>query len=786
MPELQNSFISLSLDPQTGTFSILPADAAQPKLLNARLGVRYRQRGQRFTALSGEWANCRASARTVEPGVHGELEKLTLLIPGEEVDFEVTFGLLRSSPLLLWKVRLFNHSGTPLTVERIDMLQVIPGQGGSQVEFGQASRPAQMGFFYNGWQSWSPAGWVAGDGKMPHTHLGALQEPMIYNSGTPKPGRRGHFSSDFFAVVGDRLARTGFVLGFLSQKQQFGSIQADFERTLRLQLWANCDTVQVNDQSALETDWAVYSPVRLDQSDPLDHYLQAVARENQVQVPAESPVGWCSWYYFYTHITEPIIEANLNSIVAGQERLPVQLVQIDDGFESQVGDWFTFTPDFPNGVKPLAEKIKAEGLIPGLWLAPFIVHTKSKLMHEHPDWILRDAKGKPANSGYVWGVLGTALDLTVPEALDYACAVIRTAAKEWGYPYLKLDFLYAAALPGRYHDPTKTRAQVLRQGMEALRGAMGPEVTLLGCGAPLGSCLGLVEAMRIGPDVSGDWTPTFNGIQILIKNEPSFPCARNSIRDILTRANLHGNWWVNDPDCLLIRPDSHLTFEEVKTLCTAIGMTGGSMLLSDDLPKLSAQRMRLAEALLPVIGARAQVLDWFDAEMPAKLRLDLANQTGEWHLLARFNWQESPADLTISPAEFGLPAGEYWVHDFWQESTTRLPAGQSYIAKAIPAHGCVLCAFRPVRSGPQYLGGTLHYSLGKEVSEWSATATELNFTLNLPRTAEGKVSVAIPWQEVIVTCDENLVEFTRTDAGVIEFPVRMSDQARIKICQAKA
>ena len=121
--------------------------------------------------------------------------------------------------------------------------------------------------------------------------------------------------------------------------------------------------------------------------------------------------------------------------------------------------------------------------------------------------------------------------------------------------------------------------------MEAIRAAVGAEVTLLGCGAPFGGMLGLVEAMRIGADVSGDWQPTFNGIRLFIKNEPAFPCARNSIRNILTRANLHGHWWINDPDCLLIRPDTHLSLAEVQSLTSAISLTGGSLLVSDDLPK---------------------------------------------------------------------------------------------------------------------------------------------------------------------------------------------------------
>ena len=87
----------------------------------------------------------------------------------------------------------------------------------------------------------------------------------------------------------------------------------------------------------------MFNPILLDHRDPLDKYLEAVARENNVRVPAESPVGWCSWYHFYTHLSEKDVRSNLQTILEQQETLPIQLVQIDDGFESQIGDWFTFT-----------------------------------------------------------------------------------------------------------------------------------------------------------------------------------------------------------------------------------------------------------------------------------------------------------------------------------------------------------------------------------------------------------------------------------------------------------
>jgi 7-keto-8-aminopelargonate synthetase-like enzyme len=94
---------------------------------------------------------------------------------------------------------------------------------------------------------------------------------------------------------------------------------------------------------------------------------------------------------------------------------------------------------------------------------------------------------------------------------------------------------------------------------------------------------------------------------------------------------------VNDPDCLLVRPDSRLSLDEVRTLATAIGMTGGSVMLSDKMAALPEERNEIAAALLPPMQADVQVLDWLDAETPQKLRLDLQGAAGSWQVLAYFN-----------------------------------------------------------------------------------------------------------------------------------------------------
>jgi len=166
--------------------------------------VHYRQNGRVFLGLAGSWqGHQKLISADSKYGTwrHGDSD----LCPPEDaggVSYELTFGIVQEIPLVVWKLKLFNHGASPIQVERVDLLVVDPALEGSRIVFPGAKKPAEMGFFHNGWQSWSPVGWVAGDGKMPRTRLGGMQAPMIYNTGTPRPGGRGHFSSDFFFCSG--------------------------------------------------------------------------------------------------------------------------------------------------------------------------------------------------------------------------------------------------------------------------------------------------------------------------------------------------------------------------------------------------------------------------------------------------------------------------------------------------------------------------------------------------------------------------------------------------------
>jgi alpha-galactosidase len=377
--------------------------------------------------------------------------------------------------------------------------------------------------------------------------------------------------------------------------------------------------------------------------------------------------------------------------------------------------------------------------------------------------------------------------MTHLDAQVYVEDVIRTAVSEWGFSYLKLDFLYAAALSGQFHDATRTRAQVMRSALETIRTAAGEDTFILGCGCPLGPAIGIVDAMRISADTARRWRSSFRGIEFFIKDEPSLPSAFNAVHNSLTRAHLHQRWWINDPDCLLLRKETHLTQPEVETVASVIALTGGSLLLSDHLPDLPPDRLNIARRLLPLIEKRPYILDWFDNPTPELIQLDLSGPAGSWHLLALFNWADESRDLTLHLGDCYLESmGEMYAREFWSGKTYLIPpSGQSpskIVSKNVLPHGVRLFALRPRRPHiPQYLGGDLHISQGLEVTDWQFKNGQLNFTISRPGNAQGRIEIAAPGSIKSAILGDKSIRWNEVAQGRYTFQLEFHQEARIEI-----
>src|SRR6266480_1688390 len=166
------------------------------------------------------------------------------------------------------------------------------------------------------------------------------------------------------------------------------------------------------------------------------------------------------------------------------------LVQIDDGYQSAIGDWLDTGAAFGGNIRTVLAEIRRRGFEPAIWVAPFIAEEKSAVFAQHPDWFIKDATGAPLRSDRVtfggwrrgpW----YALDATHPGAQDHLARVFKTMRDEWGCTYFKLDANFWGAMHGRrFHDPKATRIEAYRRGMQAIRRGSGDSF-LLGCNHPI-------------------------------------------------------------------------------------------------------------------------------------------------------------------------------------------------------------------------------------------------------------------------------------------------------------
>lgn len=327
--------------------------------------------------------------------------------------------------------------------------------------------------------------------------------------------------------------------------------------------------------------------------------LEDMARQAGLHMKARrtpAPRVWCSWYAYGQRVTAQRVLDDARAI--RRANLPIDVIQLDDGFQQDIGDWEDNRESFGLSLEELANDLRHLGFTPGLWLAPLLVRPSSRLASRHPEWFLQ-RDGKPALYGDNWGGPYHALDGTRTEVLQWL-SELTARVRQWGYPYLKLDFLFAGALPGERADPTQSRAQTYRATLQALRSGAGEDAFILGCGAPLAQSVGLVDAMRTGPDVAPRWD---DALRRQTLQDRSGPATRNAVHTCLARWWMH-HWFTPDPDVYIARHEqSLLTPDERRVLEGLLDTIGGLKSFSDPMklvtPEGEAALRRCLQTSLP-------------------------------------------------------------------------------------------------------------------------------------------------------------------------------------------
>lgn len=382
------------------------------------------------------------------------------------------------------------------------------------------------------------------------------------------------FSYTYFRIdekvelVGSLDERTGYTIFYADYAQNIFAAVKDVEGL------------------TLDGEYQLFDIVRVQGTydEVFDKYFELYPRKNTGRV--KHLAGYTSWYNYYQNINEEIILRDLQGLARAGKN--ANIFQIDDGYETKVGDWDMNTVKFPNGLAPIVNRIHEQGLMAGLWYAPFAAQFKANVIKNHPDWLIRNKHGRPVISGIAWGGF-YALDFEKEEVREYIKAYFDKVFNEWHFDMVKLDFLYAAAIEPRNG---KTRGQLMCEAMDFLRECCGDKI-ILGCGVPLAPAFGVVDACRISCDVENTFKEKF---YVKVTNQEIIS-AKMAMVNSVYRRHLNGRIWANDPDVFFLRDDgmkkAGYTLQQKKLLAKVNHIFGDVLFVSDNVGAYDDVKMQI-------------------------------------------------------------------------------------------------------------------------------------------------------------------------------------------------
>jgi len=150
------------------------------------------------------------------------------------------------------------------------------------------------------------------------------------------------------------------------------------------------------------------------------------------------PVVYNSWEATAFDVTE----AGQEALAEKAAKIGVERFVVDDGWfgarnsdKAGLGDWTVNRTKFPNGLKPLIDKVRSLGMDFGLWVEPEMVNVDSDLYRAHPDWVLH-YPDRPRTEGRNQLVL----NLARTDVRDHLLGVLDKLVSENDIAFLKWDY----------------------------------------------------------------------------------------------------------------------------------------------------------------------------------------------------------------------------------------------------------------------------------------------------------------------------------------------------------
>lgn len=178
------------------------------------------------------------------------------------------------------------------------------------------------------------------------------------------------------------------------------------------------------------------------------------------------PILLNSWEMCYFDVSEE----KLLPVIREAAALGFELVVLDDGWfghrnnsKSSLGDWTVNREKFPNGLTPLLDCARENGIQLGIWFESEMISPDSDLMRAHPDWAARFPDDAP-----LLGRNQLVLDLTRREVQDYVLDTLSGFLRTYPVSYVKWDMNRHMTDPGSASLPPDRTGEFFHRYMLGL------------------------------------------------------------------------------------------------------------------------------------------------------------------------------------------------------------------------------------------------------------------------------------------------------------------------------
>ena len=550
-----------------------------------------------------------------------------------------------------------------------------------------------------------------------------------------------------FLTTVDPTSRNGVVAGWLTNEKGSGVLFSKTEKEL-VQIDAKIEyghfRIPAGKTENSETFViGFFDDARLGE----EQFADLLAKESKIKLRERSAV-YCTWYSEKNGgagSEESSIEI-ADFIAKNLKKYGLGVVQIDDlwqdggkyngptrGFDrvrKEVTKGGTgidgkkipeLKPTYPNGMQKTTKAIADTRLTAGIWWMPFARNHQDPEYKDRQDWFAYRTNGKPFETN--WG--GTSLDLTNPKVQNHLKHVSKTL-QGWGFNYFKMDGLWTGTVTEQIYindgykndsignckplyNPYIPQIQAYRNGLRLIRKATNGKVFFSGCAVSqnmrsFGASIGLVDAMRIGPDFNHDG---------------------QSIRTGAIRASrlyfLNGRVWWNDPDPCPIRESGNSAVDaaskgigsitRARLLPSFVALSGQFFLSSDWLPNLSLERLEILKRCMASHTGVARPVDAFSKALPS-IWLASDSKTGtERNVIGLYNWKLTPQTIQCDLVWAGLKAKSgYYAFDFWNNRP--LNDIDTLISEDLMAESCKIIAVRAKTNHPVVVSTSQHVTQG--------------------------------------------------------------------------